>query len=108
MSAPRPIGLGLKCRRERVITRLAKRRRAVAELPEKLTVHARFACHRWHAVCGDVHVNDYSARLSAAYAAAQEAFARLIGEGVPLRCIKLSTTIDANTFEARYAPEVAA
>jgi hypothetical protein len=108
LSTPRPIGLGLKCRRERIIARLAKRRRVVADLPENLTVHARFACHRWHAVCGAVHVNNYSARLPAVYAAAQEAFARLAGEGIPLRSIRLSATADADTFEARYAPEVAA
>lgn len=107
-----PLGRGLKCRRERLIARLAsrvtQRRQRLAALPEKLTVHARFACHRWHALCGEVHVNDYGTLHAAVYAAAQEAFARLLGEGVPLRCIHLSATDDDGIYIARFEPEVAA
>jgi len=106
-----PIGLGLQTTRERLIARAVKRRDSlrvrVASLPASLTVHGRYAFHRWHAVCGEVSVNDYSTLRAAVYAAAQEAFARLLGEGVPLRCIRISATDVADTFEARYAPEVA-
>lgn len=108
MSTAVSIGRGLKCQREQTISRIAQRRQRIAALPESLTVHGRFALHRWHAVCGKVHVNDYGTLRAAVYAAAQEAFARLLGEGVPLRCIHLSPTDDAHVYVARYSAEDAA
>ena len=79
--------------------------RRPATLPESLTVHARFHCHRWHAICANVTVNDYSARISAAYAAAQEAWGRLLGHGVLLRRIALDRTNDPDVFIARLRAE---
>lgn len=93
-----------RARAQDTVNRVVALRRP-AKLPETLTVHARFHCQRWHALCADVTVNDYSARLSAVYAAAQEAWGRLLGHGVLLRRIALQATADADVFVSRLRDE---
>lgn len=104
--------MGLRYRRARLIASSVRRRASfrerVAQLRESLTVHARFALHRWHAVCGEVSVNHYGTLKAAVYAAAQEAFARRLGEGIPVRSIQLSATSDDTVWIARFSPEVIA
>lgn len=82
------------------------RARASARAADLLTVHARFTCQRWQALCAGHYATDFETKLTAAYAAAQLALEARLRRGVALREIVLELDpINADTFHVRLLEE---